>query len=138
MKILILSQYFWPEEFLINDFALGLRNRGHQVEVLTGLPNYPTGSFHEGYGYFGPYIEHYQGITVWRSPLIPRGDASGWRLVLNYLSFAFFSCIRGLFTCCRPFDVILVFETSPITVGIPARLMKVLSGARLLFWIQDL
>ncbi|MFH1477924.1 MAG: glycosyltransferase family 4 protein [Verrucomicrobiota bacterium] len=138
MKILILSQCFWPEEFLINDFALGLRDRGHVVEVLTGLPNYPSGKFFPGYGWGGPYRDDFQGIPVWRSPLIPRGNASGWRLVINYFSFAFLACLRGLFACRRPFDVILVFEVSPVTVGIPARAMKALTGAKLFFWVQDL
>lgn len=138
MKILILSQHFWPEEFLINDFALGLRDRGHAVEVLTGLPNYPSGKFFPGYGWGGPYRDNFQGIPVWRSPLIPRGNASGWRLALNYFSFAFLACMRGWLACHRPFDVILVFEVSPVTVGIPARAMKALTGAKLFFWVQDL
>jgi len=138
MKILILSQCFWPEEFLINDFALGLRERRHEVEVLTGLPNYPSGSFFPGYGWGGPYRDDFQGIPVWRSPLIPRGNASGWRLALNYFSFAFLACLRGLLSCRRSFDIILVFEVSPVTVGIPARAMKALTGAKLFFWVQDL
>lgn len=138
MKILIISQYFWPEEFLINDFVLSLRARNYEVEVLTGLPNYPSGAFFNGYGYCGPYREDYQGIPVWRSPLIPRGNASGLRLAINYFSFALLACIRSFLACRRPFDVILVFEVSPITVGIPARLMKALSGARMFFWVQDL
>ncbi|MFH1933512.1 MAG: glycosyltransferase family 4 protein [Pseudomonadota bacterium] len=138
MKILIISQYFWPEDFLINDFALGLLDRGHEVEVLTGLPNYPSGNFFSGYGYGGPYRDNFQGITVWRSPLVPRGNASWWRLAINYFSFAFLACMRGFFACRRPYEVILVFENSPVTVGIPARFMKVLSGARVFFWVQDL
>jgi len=138
MKILILSQYFWPEEFLINDFALGLRDRGHVVEVLTGLPNYPSGSFFPGYGWGGPYRDDYKGIPVWRSPLIPRGNASGWRLAINYFSFAFLACLRGFLSCRRSFDIILVFEVSPVTVGIPALAMKALTGAKLFFWVQDL
>ena len=138
MHVLIVTQYFWPEDFLINDFALGLRDRGHEVEVLTGLPNYPSGSFFPGYGWGGPYQDDFQGIPVWRSPLIPRGNASGWRLAINYFSFAFLACLRGFLACRRPFDVILVFEVSPVTVGIPARAMKALTGAKLFFWVQDL
>jgi glycosyltransferase involved in cell wall biosynthesis len=138
MKILIVSQYFWPEEFLINDFALDLCARNHEVEVLTGLPNYPSGNFFNGYGYGGPYHENYQGIPVWRSPLFPRGNASGWRLVINYVSFALLACMRSFLLCRRPFDIILVYEVSPITVGIPARMIKALSGARMFFWVQDL
>lgn len=138
MKILILSQYFWPEVFLINDFALSLRDRNHEVEILTGLPNYPSGRFFKGYSFKGPYREDYCGIPVWRSPLVPRGKANGWRLALNYLSFAVFSCVWGMACCRKEFDVILVFEVSPVTVGIPARMMKALTRAKLFFWVQDL
>jgi colanic acid biosynthesis glycosyl transferase WcaI len=138
MKILVVTQYFWPEEFLINDVVLALRARNHEIEVLTGLPNYPSGRFFSGYGYGGPYRDDYQGIPVWRSPLIPRGNASGWRLVLNYFSFALLATLRGLFACHRPFDVILFFQLSPMTAGIPARVMKALSGAKMFFWVQDL
>ncbi len=138
MHVLIVTQYFWPEDFRINDLALGLKERGHAVEVLTGLPNYPSGSFFPGYGWGGPYRDDFHGIPVWRSPLVPRGNASGWRLAINYLSFALLACLRGLFACRRPFDVILVFEVSPVTVGIPARMMKALTGAKLFFWVFDL
>jgi colanic acid biosynthesis glycosyl transferase WcaI len=138
MKILVVSQYFWPEDFLINDFVLGLRARNHEVEVLTGLPNYPSGHFFSGYGYRGPYREDYHGIPVWRSPLIPRGNSSGLQLVINYFSFAFLSCVRGFLACYRPFDIILFFQLSPITVSIPARMIKALTGAKMFCWVQDL
>ncbi len=52
MRILVLSQHFWPESFPITSLALGLRERSHLVTVLTGLPNYPSGRFLPGYGYF--------------------------------------------------------------------------------------
>lgn len=138
MKILIITQYFWPEEFLINQVALGLLSHDHEVEVLTGLPNYPSGKFFQGYSHCGPYRENYHGIPVWRTPLIPRGNSSGWRLAINYLSFALFACFRGVFAFRRPFDAILVFEVSPVTVGIPARFLKYLSKGKLFFWVQDL
>jgi glycosyltransferase involved in cell wall biosynthesis len=138
MKILIVSQYFWPEEFLINDFAAGLKQRGHQVEVLTGLPNYPRGAFYAGYGLFGPFYEEHQGISIWRSLVIPRGRGSGLQLAVNYLSFALFSSLRALSAFWRRFDAILVYQLSPVTVGIPARLLKKLHKGRLILWIQDL
>ena len=45
MKILIFNQYFWPENFRINEIACALKSRGHEVEVMTGKPNYPEGKF---------------------------------------------------------------------------------------------
>jgi hypothetical protein len=56
MRILIISQYFWPENFRINDLCLALKERGHEVAILTGKPNYPKGSFYEGYDFFSKRI----------------------------------------------------------------------------------
>ncbi len=138
MRILIISQYFWPESFRINDLAQGLRDGGHRVTVLTGKPNYPGGKFFAGYGFFKKAREDYQGIEVIRVPLVPRGSASGFRLVLNYLSFAAFASLLAPIRCRGNFDVIFVFEPSPITVGLPALLLKKLTKAPIAFWVQDL
>ena len=89
MNVLIVSQYFWPENFRINDFAKGLVEKGHSVTVLTGIPNYPNGKYFKGYSFLGPRSQFYNGIRVFRAPLIPRGNGSSLRLFLNYISFAF-------------------------------------------------
>jgi colanic acid biosynthesis glycosyl transferase WcaI len=138
MRILIVTQYFWPENFRINDLAQGLRNRGHEVTIYTGKPNYPEGRFFPGYGFFGRGDETFGGIRVIRVPLVPRGDGGGFRLALNYLSFAFFASLLAPFRVFGDFDVILVYEPSPVTVGLPALVLKALKGAPLLFWVQDL
>jgi len=138
MRILIVTQYFWPENFRINDLAQGLRNRGHEVTVYTGKPNYPEGKFFPGYSFFGHSDETFGGVRVIRVPLIPRGDGGSFRLALNYLSFAFFASLIAPFRVFGDFDVILVYEPSPITVGLPALVLKALKGAPLLFWVQDL
>lgn len=137
MHILIVTQYFWPENFRINDLALGLLERGHQVTVLTGSPNYPYGKFFDGYGYFNRQ-QDYHGVNVLRVPLIPRSKGNGLRLALNYLSFAVTSSIAGPLLCKGNYDIIFVFEPSPITIGIPALILKKLKTAPLLFWVQDL
>jgi len=137
MKILIVTQYFWPENFRINDIALGLAQRGHQVEVLTGKPNYPQGNFHEGYSFFSKKTEFWQGIKIHRSKLIPRGKSGGLRLMINYLSFAFFSSIRASFLK-QNFDRLLVYEPSPVTVGLPAIVYKFINKTPIYFWVQDL
>lgn len=138
MRILIVTQYFWPENFRINDLAQGLRNRRHEVTVYTGKPNYPEGKFFRGYGFLGHSDETFGGIRVIRVPLVPRGDGGRFRLALNYLSFAFFASLLAPFRVFGDFDVILVYEPSPVTVGLPALVLKVLKGAPLLFWVQDL
>ena len=105
MKILIVTQYFWPESFRINDLALGLKERGHMVTVLTGMPNYPSGRFFPGYGFFGPSREEFNDLPVHRVPLIPRGKRQRRRLALNYGSFALFASLLAPVLCRGPFDL---------------------------------
>lgn len=138
MRILIVSQYFWPENFRVNDLAEALAGNGHRVTVLTGLPNYPGGRFFEGYGHAGPYGEQRGSVTLVRVPLIPRGGGGSIRLVLNYLSFAAMACLIGPLRLGRNFDLIFVHEPSPVTVGLPAIVMKWLTRAPVIFWVLDL
>jgi glycosyltransferase involved in cell wall biosynthesis len=137
MKILIVSQYFWPENFKINDIAQALIERGHQVSVLTGKPNYPEGFFFDDYSYFKNNIETWEGIKIYRSFMTPRGNGKGLFLFLNYFTFAFFSSIR-IFFIKDEFEKIFVFEPSPITVGIPAIFGRLKFKAPIYFWVQDL
>jgi glycosyltransferase involved in cell wall biosynthesis len=137
MKILVVTQYFWPENFRINDLVLGLKEKGHYVEVLTGKPNYPTGKFFDGYTFFANRTEYWNGIKVNRAPLIPRGNSNGIKLMFNYLSFATFATLRS-FSLKGDFDKILVYEPSPITVGIPAIALKYRKKAKIYFWVQDI
>lgn len=138
MKILVVSQYFAPENFRVNDLVSGLVDRGHQVTVLTGQPNYPAGSFFAGYGWRGPRHEQRLGADVIRVPLIPRGGGGGVRLVLNYLSFAATASWAAWRRLRGEFDAVVVFETSPITVGIPAVVASKRFKAPILFWVLDL
>ncbi len=138
MRLLVVTQYFWPESFRINDFVMGLREHGHDVLVFTGKPNYPGGRFFEGYSMFGGSRERFADVDVVRVPLVPRGRGGGVRLFANYLSFAFFGCLFAPFRCTGKFDAILVFQLSPVTAGLPAIALKVLTRAPILFWVQDL
>ncbi len=138
MNILIVTQYFWPENFRVNDLAKGLIERGHLVTVLTGKPNYPEGRFYPGYGFFGRTREEYEGIAVIRVPLISRGKSKGLRLACNYLSFAILASLLGPMMCRSRFDVIYVFEISPITVAIPAIFMKLVRGIPVQLHVLDL
>lgn len=138
MHILVVTQYFWPESFRINDLVTGLQQLGHSVTVLTGKPNYPGGKLFAGYRLLGRGREDYHGVEVVRVPLLPRGSGSGLRLALNYASFAFLASVLGPFKCRGGYDAILVYEPSPITVGLPALVMKRFKRAPILFWVQDL
>jgi len=140
MRILIISQYFWPEPFIINDLARTLAAAGHEIVVATGKPNYPTGKIAPGYHRRGLQRETYGGaVEVIRVPLRPRGRAGAIALSLNYLSFVLSSLqhLPRLFRG-RSFDAILVFCVSPITAAIPALVLKRQMGAHLALWIQDL
>jgi colanic acid biosynthesis glycosyl transferase WcaI len=138
LRLLVLTQYFWPENFRINDVVQGLTERGHEVTVYTGVPNYPGGRYFAGYGFFGPRRERFGAAAVRRAPLIPRGGGGGLRLSLNYLSHALFATLLAPWLVPGKFDAILVWETSPVTIGIPARALRALKRAPVLFWVQDL
>ena len=137
MRILVISQYFFPENFRINDLCYGLKEKGHNVTVLTGKPNYPNGRFYEGYGFFKKKFEIINGINIYRSNLIPRGEGSGFRLFVNYLSFVFFGLFR-LFFIKKKFDKIFVYAPSPITVGYLGAFASFLFRAKPYLWVHDL
>ncbi|OOV14677.1 glycosyltransferase family 4 protein [Deinococcus sp. LM3] len=138
MHILVVTQYFWPENFRINDIVTGLHQRGHQVTVLTGHPNYPSGQFTHGYTGRQVQIEQFSSIRVLRVPMLARGQRSGARLLMNYMSFALMGSVLGPMVARGRYDVIFVYEPSPMTVGYPAMVMKWLTGQPIVFYVQDL
>lgn len=117
--------------------AIGLKERGVEVNVLTAKPNYPKGNFFPGYGFFKKQTEYWEGIKIYRSPLFARGDGSGFKLMINYFSFALFAVVRAFFIK-EKFDLIFVYEPSPITVGIPAVYLSKKMKIPIHFWVQDL
>ena len=139
-NILIISPHFHPANFKCNDVAFELARQGHKVTVLSDIPNYPKGEFYDGYGYFKRRREVVDGVEIIRTGVIPRGKGGGVMLALNYLSFALTACIRAFFMALsHRYDAILVHQTSPVTVGIPAVIIKKMQKrARLLFWVLDL
>lgn len=139
MRILLVSPHFYPENFKCNDVAFELSRRGHEVTVLSDIPNYPAGHFFPGYGLFRRRRERVGGVEVVRVAVVPRGNARPLRLMLNYASFVLTGTAwaAGLMLT-RRFDAVLVHETSPITVGIPALLVKKWQHIPLYFWVLDL
>jgi glycosyltransferase involved in cell wall biosynthesis len=139
LRILIVTQYFWPENFRITDLATALKDKGHDVVVLTGMPNYPSGKVYEGYSWWKKRREEIQGIPIVRVPLFVRRKSKSWQLALNYLSFVISACILApWFLRKRHFDVVFSYAPSPVTVAIPAILMAQLKKAPFFFWVQDL
>ena len=141
-RVLIVSQYFYPESFRITDYALYLGKIGIKVDVMSGIPNYPEGKYFSGYGIFTKRREKYNGISVFRAFQLPRGGKkpSGARLALNYLSFAFCASIDALFFALfrKKYDAILVFAPSPITQAIPAIVLGKLTKTPVSVWVQDM
>jgi len=137
MRILVISQYFFPENFRINDLVFSLNKRGHNVEVLTGKPNYPKGDYFNGYSWTKPKFEEINGIKVHRSNLLLRKKGGGLRLFLNYISFVFFASAR-LFRIKGQFDKIFIYAPSPITVGIVGLIAAKKFKCKSYLWVHDL
>lgn len=137
MKVLIISQYFFPENFRINDLAWELKKRGHEITVLTGLPNYPQGEYFKGYSDKKNCDELWHDIPVYRCKLRPRKTGS-INLIRNYLSFVKEANKKLKELQDKDFDLIYVFEVSPITVALPAIKFKKKKDIPIIINIQDL
>jgi glycosyltransferase involved in cell wall biosynthesis len=139
MKILVVSQYFWPENFGINRLVNDLISLGVDVTVLTGKPNYPSGKILSGYKAWGTCMEEFRGAKIFRVPIFPRGSGSSLGLALNYLSFIVFGAGCGPWLLKgQRFDAVFVYAPSPILQVIPAMLFSKLKKAPLVVWVQDL
>jgi colanic acid biosynthesis glycosyl transferase WcaI len=138
LSVLVVSQYFSPENFGVNALVAELQERGHSVTVLTGMPNYPSGVFVDGYGGWKVHCESWKNASVIRIPIFARGQNSRLRLMMNYLSFAInASLLAPLFVKSRP-DVILVYQMSPVTMALPAIVVKLFTRSQILLWVQDI
>lgn len=115
--ILVISQYFFPENFRINEICKEWVKKGYKVTVVTGIPNYPEGKFYEGYNFFNKHTENYFGAEIIRLPIIPRGN-SKLSLILNYFSFVASGFIWSKFSRLKP-DSVFIFEVSPMTQALP-------------------
>jgi len=140
MKVLIFSQYFWPEVFRINEVVDSLRLSGCEVTVLTGQPNYPDGRIFPGYRFWGIGLQkHCSGYSIYRVPLTPRGNGSAFQLITNYFSFIVTATVIGPWLLRgQKFDVIFVYAPSPILQAISAAWLAKVKKAKLAIWVQDL
>lgn len=115
--ILVIAQYFYPEQFRINDICTEWVKKGYKVTVITGIPNYPQGKYYDGYSLFKKRKEKYNGMDIIRIPLVPRGNNS-IMLALNYLSFVVSGFFWKIFTKIKA-DYVFIFEVSPMTQALP-------------------
>jgi glycosyltransferase involved in cell wall biosynthesis len=138
LRILVVTQYFWPENMRINDLVRDFAQAGHEVTVLTGFPNYPEGSVFPDYKARPDDFKEYFGARVVRVPLMPRGKRS-LNLILNYLSFFISaSTIGAIKLRGQKFDSIFVYAVSPIMAAIPAVIIGRMKKASVFIWVLDL
>jgi glycosyltransferase involved in cell wall biosynthesis len=140
MRVLVITQYFWPETFRINEVVESLQQAGCSISVLTGQPNYPDGKVFPGHRAWGIGRDaQVSGFTVFRVPVVPRGSSTAWRLAANYLSFVASATLLGSWLLRgQRFDVIFVYGISPILQAVPGILLKRSKRAALVTWVQDL
>jgi len=139
VRLLVTSQYFWPESFRINEVVESLVKHGVVVDVLTGKPNYPEGKIYSGYQAAGCMCEQWQGASVFRVPLFPRGVRSGFRLILNYLSFMLSGAILGAWQLRNiKSDIIFVYAPSPLLQALPALFIGWIKRIPVVVYVQDL
>lgn len=137
MKILIVSEVFWPEDFVVNDLARELWAQGHQVEVLSQYPSYPQGLVYDGYKNEGEMVEDWDGIKIHRFPLVEGYRDSKLKKFANYIKF-----VRdGKRIACRiakDFDLIFVSQTGPLTVALPVVAAGKKHNVPVAIWTQDI
>lgn len=140
MRVLVITQYFRPETFRINEVVESLEEAGCDVSVLTGQPNYPEGKVFSGYRMWSCGQDRQTSSSaVYRVPIVPRGGGSGWRLAANYLSFVASASVFGPWLLRhKKFDIVFIYGISPILQAVPGICLRRLKGAALVTWVQDL
>lgn len=139
MRLLIFTNHFYPESFRINDIAFDRAKRGDVVTVLTGIPDYPQGHFHKGYSLIKKRVEWVNGVKVVRVPIIPRGNGNKIGMLLNYASSVFFFFIYGWYQALfHRYDAVLVHDTSPAFICLPAKTVSRFQKIPLYHWILDM
>ena len=140
MRILIVSQYFWPEQFRINDIAEDLVNKGYKVDVLTGIPNYPQGKIFEDYKKNKNEFFNYKGAKIFRVPIWLRRNSNQINLFLNYLSFYFkWDFFFWIFLLRkRKYDFIFTFCYKSYNSFYSIYFFSKIKNAKSILWVLDL
>lgn len=138
-RILIVCQHFWPESFRINDIADFLvQEKNCHVDVLCGLPNYPSGKLAEGYGYFKNRHQIHNGVTIRRVFELPRGSNSSLRIFLNYISFPIASLFHIPRLLTQKYDKIFIYQLSPVMMSIAGIVVGKLTHTETTMYVLDL
>lgn len=137
-RVLIVCQHFWPESFRINDIADFLVEKDCEVEVLCGRPNYPTGKFFSGYTFWNKSKELHNGVEIHRALEIPRGNNSNVRILVNYVSFPFFSLFHIPRLLTKHYDYILLYQLSPVMMSISGIIVGKIKKIPTTMYVLDL
>ena len=137
MRISFVSQYYYPEPFSNAAIVNALKERGSQVEVLTAVPNYPTGRFYDGYSNRNKRHDTFEGVDINRVYTRPRGQGA-LALIVNYLTFMFAGSWFARFGKLKAPDVVFSSQPSPVLSGIPALVLGWRFKVPVVFWVQDI
>ena len=139
MRILVISQYFWPETFRINDLVKFWRDNNYQVDILTGSPNYPEGKLFSEYKLDKKNFDNYYGASIFRIPIFLRRDSRKFFLFLNYISFILSAVFFGFFLLRnKKYDIVFSFATSPLTSSLPAIFFSKIKSCKSFIWVLDM
>jgi glycosyltransferase involved in cell wall biosynthesis len=136
-KVIVLSEVFYPEDFIVNDLVQHWAKIGLPVVVLTRVPSYPFGKVFDGFKNKLFQKTSFGATVVYRIPVLEGYQKSKFRKILNYLLFVFL-CTVALMRIAKRGDRIFVYQTGPLTVAVPAVLAKIFLGTKLIVWTQDL
>lgn len=135
-KILIVSEYFYPEEFKINEIALAWKQKGYEVDILTQTPTYPLGEIFPDYANKWYYKDTYEGMNVYRVKAVAGYRNSLFKKLLKYFVFMSLGSILSL-KIGKKYDYVFGFDVAALTGMVPAILLKKFYGKKVTLWIQD-
>ena len=139
LKILVISQYFWPENFRVNDLVKFLAKKKHDVEILSGIPNYPNGKIFKEFQQNRKNFFIYEGCKVYRVKHSLRNRGTLLDLFFNFLTFFISACYYSLKNLSKKeYDYIIVFGTSPITTAIIGIILSAFTNSKVVLWVLDL
>ena len=137
-KILVVCQHFWPESFRINDICDFMVEKGYDVDVLCGVPNYPKGQFFKGYSNFRNKRQIHNGVNITRAAEIPRGNNSNIRIFLNYISFPISSLFHIPRLLTKKYDKIFIYQLSPVMMSIAGIIVGKIKHTETTMYVLDL
>lgn len=136
MKVLVICQHYWPENFRVTEICEDLVQRGHQVTALVGLPNYPTGIVPDEYKHFQNRHQYRNGVEIRRCFEIGRKPGK-IGLAVNYVSYMVSATMKALLLK-RDYDVIYAFSTSPVLMSLPAAVLRCFTSRKYMIYVLDI